>query len=57
MGITEDLQRLAFGGAVAVGLILHLRMRDEMPVVRQHALGVLHVVLQRGVGGVAGVAL
>ncbi|MNO99334.1 hypothetical protein D3C76_911010 [compost metagenome] len=55
MGIAQDMQRLTLGGAVAVGLVLHLRMGDEMPVVRQHTLVVLHIVLHRRVDGVAGV--
>ena len=57
MGVTEDMQRLSLGRAVTVGLVLHLRVRDKVSVVGQHALQVLRVVLQRGVVGVAGAAL
>ena len=55
IGIAKDMQGLALGGAVPVGLVLHLRMGNKVPVVRQNPLVVLHKVLQRGVGSVAGI--
>ena len=56
MRIPEDMQRLSLGGAVAVGLILHLRMRNKVPVVGKHPLLVLGEVLQRCVVSIAGAA-